>query len=90
MTTRAPSKIKVCLKTGRLESFDISFCKGKEGRISRDSVLKPWERQGMAGFKSVGTSTPDLVGSVASVMMYIVFAPLVAGVLMVKHGGRSP
>lgn len=44
----------------------------------------------MTVIKSMGTSTSDLAGTVASVMTYIVFAPLVAGVLMVKHDGRSP
>lgn len=40
--------------------------------------------------KSVGTSTSDLVGTVASVVTYTVRAPSIAGVLMVRHGGRSP
>lgn len=92
MTTSTPSKFKKdLLKTKRLESFDVSFCKvEKEGCISGDSVLKSWERQGMAVIKSVGTSTSDLVGTIASMMMYILFTLLLAGVLMVKHDGRNP
>lgn len=91
-TTSTPSKIKKdLLKTKHLESFDIRFSKvEKEGCISRDSVLKSWERQGMAVIKSVGTSTSDLVKTIASVMTYIVFALLLAGDLMVKHDERNP
>lgn len=62
----------------------------KEGCISGDSVLKSWERQDMAVVESVGTSTSDLVGTIASVMTYIVFALLLAGDLMVKHDERNP
>lgn len=39
--------------------------------------------------KSVGTSTSDLVGTVTSVVTYTVHAPSRAGVLMVKHSGRT-
>lgn len=92
VTTSTPSRIKKdWLKTKHLESFDLSFCKvEKEGCISGDSVLKSWERQGMTVIKSVGTSTSDLVGTIASVMTYIVFALLLAGVLTVKRDGRNP
>lgn len=44
----------------------------------------------MAVAKSVGTSTSDLVGTVASVVTCTVHAPSVAGVLMIKNDGRSP
>lgn len=67
MTTSTPSKLKKdLLKAKRLESFDISFCKvEKEGHISGDSVLKSWERQGIAVIKSVGSSTSDFVRTIA-------------------------
>lgn len=62
---------------------------GKEGYFSR-LCLEVMEKTGMAVAKSVGTSTSDLVGTVASVVTCTVHAPSVAGVLMIKNDGRSP
>lgn len=47
-------------------------------------------KTGMAVAKSVGTSTSDLVGTVATVVTCTVCAPSMAGVLTVKPDGRSP
>lgn len=75
---------KVWLKTLK------AFCReGKEGCLSR---LCPEDmgKTGMAMAKCVGTSTSDLVGTVACVVTYTVRAPSIAGVLMAKHDERSP
>lgn len=62
---------------------------GKEGCFSR-LCPEVMGKTGMAVAKSVGTSTSDLVGTVASVVMSTVHAPSIAGVLMIKNDGRIP